>query len=53
MKQYIKPEVHVVDLDMESVIMVGSPIGWGDGETTTMEATPMRRSSGWEEYEGR
>ena len=53
MKQYIQPKIEVVELDIESVVMVQSPIGWGDGETNTMEAPMVRqRSSDWSDYEG-
>ncbi|MCR5394057.1 MAG: hypothetical protein K6E86_01505 [Bacteroidales bacterium] len=50
MKKYISPEIIVVSLDTEAVLMANSPIGWGDGETGTMEA-PQTRGRGWSEYE--
>lgn len=52
MKRYIAPEVVVIELDLRESLMVSSPVGFGDGETISMEAATVRqRSSDWSDYE--
>ena len=48
-KTYIEPQITVIDIESEGIVA----ISWTEQKTNEMDAAPARRSSGWEEYEGR